>query len=357
MGLVSMKCPSCGANLELDNSKDYGICDYCGTKVMQEKIVVEHRIDESGKYKNYINLANRAYLSRNYKEAYEYYTKALEIDQSDCMVNYRKAVSSWFLSSKEKRPAEVIGGVTAAYSSVSKENKAVISNEIYRLVSEIEITTPAEFIGSESCENYISQIESSAELLYGLYEIISFGQRDKVYDYCNKAIAICDSACQSYTYTRIADSKKTSIKLNLSLSGVSINGNTSKDETAVFTTPMPVLANINSIREFFAGEINKETLLKLKNNKLQISEDISKIKKLPAKLIILHAVFSIPMIIIGIIVSLFIHPVTGLILIAVEILCYFIYLKLDADKQANEAYGNLMQSISSYVKNKKQIKR
>ena len=42
MGLVAMKCPGCGANIELDDSREFGFCNYCGTKVMQDKIVVEH---------------------------------------------------------------------------------------------------------------------------------------------------------------------------------------------------------------------------------------------------------------------------------------------------------------------------
>ena len=33
MGMKSLRCPSCGANLEMDDSKEYGFCSYCGTKV------------------------------------------------------------------------------------------------------------------------------------------------------------------------------------------------------------------------------------------------------------------------------------------------------------------------------------
>lgn len=42
MGMVAMKCPSCGADIELDDSREFGFCNFCGTKVMQDKIVVEH---------------------------------------------------------------------------------------------------------------------------------------------------------------------------------------------------------------------------------------------------------------------------------------------------------------------------
>ena len=60
MGMISVKCPNCGANVEFASGRDYGYCEYCGSKVMQEKIIVEHRYDESGKYENYLKLAGSA---------------------------------------------------------------------------------------------------------------------------------------------------------------------------------------------------------------------------------------------------------------------------------------------------------
>lgn len=43
MGFTAVKCPSCGANVELDDSRDFGFCTYCGAKIVQDKIIVEHR--------------------------------------------------------------------------------------------------------------------------------------------------------------------------------------------------------------------------------------------------------------------------------------------------------------------------
>ena len=41
--MVKLFCPGCGASLELDDSRDFGFCMYCGTKVMlTQKIKVEH---------------------------------------------------------------------------------------------------------------------------------------------------------------------------------------------------------------------------------------------------------------------------------------------------------------------------
>ena len=43
MGFIAVKCPQCGADVQLDDSREYGFCNYCGTKVIQDKVVVEHR--------------------------------------------------------------------------------------------------------------------------------------------------------------------------------------------------------------------------------------------------------------------------------------------------------------------------
>lgn len=60
MGMIPVKCPNCGADIQLDDSREFGFCNYCGTKVIQEKVVVEHRgtvsLDQSNKL---INLEKR----------------------------------------------------------------------------------------------------------------------------------------------------------------------------------------------------------------------------------------------------------------------------------------------------------
>ncbi|MDE7269474.1 MAG: hypothetical protein K2N81_03270, partial [Acetatifactor sp.] len=39
--MKALKCPSCGADIELDDSREYGFCLYCGTKIqLIEKISI-----------------------------------------------------------------------------------------------------------------------------------------------------------------------------------------------------------------------------------------------------------------------------------------------------------------------------
>ncbi len=43
MGFKKLFCPSCGASIELDENREFGFCVYCGTKIAQDKLIVEHR--------------------------------------------------------------------------------------------------------------------------------------------------------------------------------------------------------------------------------------------------------------------------------------------------------------------------
>ena len=44
MPLVQAKCTNCGANLEIDNTKDAAICPYCGTAFIVEKAINNYNV-------------------------------------------------------------------------------------------------------------------------------------------------------------------------------------------------------------------------------------------------------------------------------------------------------------------------
>ena len=64
MGFIAVKCPECGADIQLDDSREFGFCNYCGAKVVQDKIVVEHRgsvqLDETDALKKLYQAARNA---------------------------------------------------------------------------------------------------------------------------------------------------------------------------------------------------------------------------------------------------------------------------------------------------------
>lgn len=43
MSLKALICPQCGANLQLDDNREFGFCEFCGAKVqIKEVIEIKH---------------------------------------------------------------------------------------------------------------------------------------------------------------------------------------------------------------------------------------------------------------------------------------------------------------------------
>lgn len=109
MPLVPAICTQCGAHIEIDNSHEAGICQYCGTAFITEKaihkyttFVTNHNnfagatINVAGvNIENLLKLGRVALDSNNEKEALDYANRALEIDSqcTDAWILKMEAVS------------------------------------------------------------------------------------------------------------------------------------------------------------------------------------------------------------------------------------------------------------------------
>ena len=56
MGIVSAKCPQCGANLNVDSAKDAGICPSCGTAFITEKAIRNYITHNTTNIENQTNI-------------------------------------------------------------------------------------------------------------------------------------------------------------------------------------------------------------------------------------------------------------------------------------------------------------
>ncbi len=77
MGMVTMNCPGCGSPVELDDSREFGFCTYCGAKVMVDRMIVEHKgsvkIDNSEFVQKNLQNARRALSKEDWEEVEKYY--------------------------------------------------------------------------------------------------------------------------------------------------------------------------------------------------------------------------------------------------------------------------------------------
>jgi tetratricopeptide (TPR) repeat protein len=87
-------CPTCHGPLQVPEDKDIVKCMYCGVDV-----VVREAIQlVPGNSKNLFQLAEQAFAAENYQEAYDYYTKVLEIEPKNVAAWFGKGAAAGWLS-------------------------------------------------------------------------------------------------------------------------------------------------------------------------------------------------------------------------------------------------------------------
>lgn len=94
MALKPAICTQCGGKLEVDDSKEAGICPFCGTAFITEKVINQYvtqnnfagatiNIQGGVDTENLYKLARRAYELQKYNEALDYYTRICERNPDD----------------------------------------------------------------------------------------------------------------------------------------------------------------------------------------------------------------------------------------------------------------------------------
>ena len=80
MELVAAKCPSCGADIQVPNNKDFAFCTFCGSNVkVRESVIMKSDVDTD----NLVALGNVELQAKDYNEAMDYFTRVLEVDGKD----------------------------------------------------------------------------------------------------------------------------------------------------------------------------------------------------------------------------------------------------------------------------------
>ena len=94
MTFVAAKCPQCAGALQVPDDRDIVKCMYCGIDV-----VVRQAIQlVSGNTKNFVELAKAASAAGNYSEAYDYFTKTLELEPTNAEAWFGKGTAAGWLS-------------------------------------------------------------------------------------------------------------------------------------------------------------------------------------------------------------------------------------------------------------------
>lgn len=210
MAVIPLTCPMCGALIDLDESKEFGLCSFCGAKVMREKIIVEHQgnisLNTTEETKNLYVIARRALADEDYSNAANYYNTILTRNPNDWE-------ASFYLSYCEAYSCKLgeIGLVTNKLSNrlestfnllKGSPNSATQVNVVTKLYNDIEKLTSTFLISGLSLKTtynegtYNANVHALEELYFHFGDLIetNFNQqaplRKTMLDCWKKAIDI-----------------------------------------------------------------------------------------------------------------------------------------------------------------------
>ncbi|EHI59943.1 MAG: CFI-box-CTERM domain-containing protein [Hungatella hathewayi] len=150
MGLVAAKCTQCGANIEVDETKEAGICKYCGTAFITEKAITNYNTYVTnnnnfvganisvvgGDTENLLALAKNALSVNNQTDALKYCEKALEINA--------KLSDAWFVKMqaekiKAMKAEHTIDSVNIIKAIAASGNNAIQYNDTDELKHDVHL--------------------------------------------------------------------------------------------------------------------------------------------------------------------------------------------------------------------------
>jgi DNA-directed RNA polymerase subunit RPC12/RpoP len=119
------RCPNCGGELQLPEDKATVKCMYCGGDIIVQGAI---RTAAESSVPNWLILAKAAIDGRNYQEAFNYYTKVLEVDPQNYEAWLGKGeAAGWMSTLADFRFPEMIGGFRKAIEYAPVDNKEWIA--------------------------------------------------------------------------------------------------------------------------------------------------------------------------------------------------------------------------------------
>ena len=101
MKLIPARCPSCGADIEVNKENETTKCKYCDTRIIIDDAIAKYKVELSGKVTvenlptviNLIKLGTRHLDKNEYKSAQEKFAKALELDADNSELIVKDALA------------------------------------------------------------------------------------------------------------------------------------------------------------------------------------------------------------------------------------------------------------------------
>ena len=201
MAFQAAKCPECGADIKVPSDRDTVKCMYCG-----KDIIVRQAINAAGPpIKHLIQLAQAAETSGNHEEAYEYWTRALEVDPTNAIAWLGKAISAgWQSNLIQDRLAEMIAGIDQALKFSGGEREHLLIEAAHQIVEVVQayyglsIDHTMEFISVDTA--WPEHIERSLAMLDAMSTAIALAPNEL--NVKTEALAILDALLKGIEYPK-----------------------------------------------------------------------------------------------------------------------------------------------------------
>lgn len=154
MALVAAKCTQCGATLQVDETKEAGICQYCDTAFMTEKVINNYNVTNNIKVENATinisgaNIDNLLVRAMEYeqngdiKEAKRYYNRILDIDAYHEVAKSRLAnLDLFYIGDTSITHAQM-----KQIDSLIKENQKLEAIKQVRLLSGLDLKASKKYV-------------------------------------------------------------------------------------------------------------------------------------------------------------------------------------------------------------------
>ena len=349
MGFESITCPGCGASVQLDDSQDMGYCIFCGRQVVREKIVVEHRVEhrvnESPKFKNLVTLGNNSFECQSWSEAREYYKEALIIDQSDPVLFVRIALCDMHIVAGLQNDCssllrEINLYLNKAFSGVDDSKCKEWWETVFRATESYSASVAISFKSSDQFERYVYGIHNATQILEYVYKYSKWGSSGNIAKLVNKGMDLSSVLKPQY---------------NLLTGSAMVNGK----QTPVYSmtkVKASLYDNVQRIKKIFSGEANKQILPLIEEAQKSLNEVNESLASYGKSTETFYNLQSLPWAITALVMLCLYFPI-GAVMLIFQGVCFAIYNSHDPERNIPYLKTQRKQLYFKISKLKEQLRR
>jgi hypothetical protein len=172
---IAATCPHCGGDLQVPSNRDKVICMYCGGPVVLRQ-PIQREFISGVNVENLMELAQAAAIANNFKEAYDYYTKILEVEPRNPRAWAGKGeAAGWTSTLAHIKTGEMITALSMSISYADESEKPIFQKGAADVINRVTFTIfgmakkhLAQFVKvSNAWPSYVKQCGS----LFGALEV------------------------------------------------------------------------------------------------------------------------------------------------------------------------------------------